>query len=420
MKRWSVWLIAAASLSLGLLGWVVYERGPDRLLMGATLFRGFEQSENFSRATEFFPVSTVGPSEDPHRFPLGSRIELPSAFEYEGESIEVEEFLATTDTGALLVLQDGRIRYERYTAPAGPEVPWLSWSVAKSFVSALVGIAIEEGHIRSVEDPVSQYVPSLAGSGYEGVRIKDILQMSSGVAWDETYANPLSDVNRFGLVLFLGGSLNQFVRSLGRAQPPGTKNRYSSADTHVLGMLLASATGRSVTRYMEEKLWQPLGMERPGHWLLDDEGVEVSFGGLNATARDYAKLGELYRLEGKWRGQQLIPSAWVHASTTPDAPHLMAHAESKEDFPVGYGYQWWIPAGDEGEYAAIGIYNQFIYVNPAHSVVIVKLSAFSGYAFGRDEDAYRELQSFALFRAIVGRLRDEARGNQLTDPPTNP
>ncbi|MFT3921836.1 MAG: serine hydrolase [Myxococcales bacterium] len=396
-------LLAIALISgfVAMAGVVLYRRGPGRIAMGVTLFHGAEQAENFSRAAQLFPASTMPRSRAPFQFPRGEPTQLPVAFAYKGKTTTVEDFLAETDTSALLVLKDGKVRYERYDLTGGPDVHWLSWSVAKSFVSALVGIAVGEGHIASIEEPISKYVPALRSSGYDGVRIKDVLQMSSGVSWDETYANPFSDVNRFGTVMFLGGSLDAFTASLQRARKPGTLNHYSSADTHALGMLLAKATGRSVTDYMREKLWEPLGMESTGYWLTDDAGMEMVFGGLNATARDYAKIGELYRQRGTWRGKQLVPQAWVDASITPDAPHLTPEAKANDPFPVGYGFQWWIPAGSEREFSAIGIYNQFVYVNPTRNVVIVKLSAFSGYALGWDESAYREIQTIELFRTIA-------------------
>jgi len=399
--KWRRILLSLATLVLAVGAWGVQRSGADRILMGLGLFHGVEQGENFSHAKEFFPSSTMRAADRPYRHPRGAPVSLPPAFDFDGTRMDVDTFLETTDTGALLVLKDGEIRHERYWHPGGPDVHWLSWSVAKSFVSALVGIAIEEGAIGGVEDPVSKYVPALVGSAYDGVRIKDVLQMSSGVAWDETYANPFSDVNRFGAVLFVGGSLNDFVPTLERELQPGTHNRYNSADTHVLGMLVAAATARPLSEYMAEKLWTPLGMEASGHWLLDDDGTEMAFGGLNATALDYAKLGELYRHGGRLGGKQIVPRAWVEASTKADAPHLTPESKADELFPVGYGYQWWIPAGNEGEYAAIGIYNQFIYVNPTRGVVIVKLSAFSGYALGTDEDAYREMQTIELLRAIA-------------------
>jgi hypothetical protein len=170
-------------------------------------------------------------------------------------------------------------------------------------------------------------------------------------------------------------------------------------------MLLRQSTGRTIADYMTEKLWHPLGMESDAYWMLDSEKMEMAFGGLNATARDYAKLGELYRLGGRWDGRQVVPRAWVQASVTPDAPHLTPEAKADTDFPVGYGYQWWIPAGDEGEFTAIGVYNQFIYVNPSREVVVVKLSAFSDYAISLDDSAYRELETIEFFRAIGERIR---------------
>ncbi|HBM89287.1 MAG TPA: serine hydrolase, partial [Rhodobiaceae bacterium] len=239
---------------------------------------------------------------------------------------------------------------------------------------------------------------------YDGVRIKDILQMSSGAAWNEDYSDPDSDINKFGEILALGGSLNEFAATLKREREPGTYNHYNSTDTQVLGLLLTRATGRTVTDYMTEKLWTPLGMESDAYWLIDSENMEMVFGGLNATARDYAKLGELYRLGGKWNGEQIVPADWVSASVTPDAPHLTPEAKADDPFPVGYGYQWWVPASTEGEYSAIGVYNQFIYVNPTRNLVIVKLSANSDYATSLDESAYREMETFEMFRAIADQL----------------
>jgi len=415
MKRKRVIAAAVALVVFGL-GGLVYARGVDRLLMGATLFRGAEQYDNFSRTTELFPSSTMRASSEPAPFPEVPAISLPTTFRYEGASVDVERFLEETDTGALLVLRNGSIRYERYMLTGGRDVHWLSWSVAKSFVSALVGIAVRDGLIKSIEQPISQYVPSFSGSAYDGVRIKDVLQMSSGARWDETYANPFSDVNRFGAVFFLGGSLDQFTTRLEREHKPGTHNHYNSADTHALGMLLTRATGRSVTRYMEEKLWRPLGMENTGHWLLDDHGMEMVFGGLNATARDYAKIGELYRLGGTWHGQEILPRAWVEASITPDAPHLTPKAKANDPFPVGYGYQWWIPASDEGEFSAIGIYNQFVYVNPKRNVVIVKLSAYSGYATGFDEGSFLEMHTLALLKTIAAHVEAADKARSMSPP----
>ncbi|MGH0033832.1 MAG: serine hydrolase domain-containing protein [Myxococcota bacterium] len=402
-KKILIAVVASAAIVAAVAA-LVYERELRRIQFALSLFTGAEQYEAFARIPEIYPTSRMPAAATPHSFPEGEPISLPESFDYAGATVDTQTFLAETDTSALLVLEDGRVRYERYMLTGGRDVGWLSMSVAKSFVSAAVGIAVEEGHIRSIEEPITAYVPRLAGSAYDGVRIKDILQMSSGARWNEDYSDPESDINRFGRIMALGGSMDEFAATLEREHEPGTLNHYNSTDTQVLGMLLVAATGRSVADYMAEKLWQPLGMESDGHWIVDSEGMELVFGGLNATARDYAKLGELYRLGGRWNGEQIVPEAWVHASVTPDAPHLTPESKADDPFPVGYGYQWWIPAGDEGEFSAIGVYNQFIFVNPSRDLVVVKLSAFSDYATSLDESAYREVESFEFFRAIARRI----------------
>jgi CubicO group peptidase (beta-lactamase class C family) len=212
--------------------------------------------------------------------------------------------------------------------------------MAKSYVFALIGVAVEEGRLASIADPMTKYAPELAGSAYDGVAIKDVLQMSSGARWSEDYANPRSDVMRFARIFALGGSLDQFVASVPREYTPGTLLRYNSADTQALGLVLVKATGRDLADYMHEKLWDPLGAEREAHWLLDSKGRAMTAGGLTATARDFARIGELYRLGGAWNGRQLVPEAWVHASTRADAPRLGPKPDA-----LGYGYQWWLPEG---------------------------------------------------------------------------
>ena len=372
-----------------------------------TLFSGKEQFENFARLPEIFPTKVMAASATPYQFPAyrAANIDLPEYFSFAGLPVSTDSFLAQTDTSALIVLKDWAIAYENYWLSGGPDVPWLSMSVAKSFLSAAIGIALAEGDIRSIDQPITDYVPELSQSAYAGVRIKDILQMSSGARWNEDYSDINSDINRLGRIIALGGALDDFVADIERAQPPGTQLRYNSADTQVLGMLLTRATGRPVSDYMEKKLWQPLGMQSNGYWLTDDRDMEMVFFGLNATARDYAKFGELFRREGMWLGQQLVPRDWVRASVTPDAPHLQYGASENPLFPLGYGYQWWVLDGAAGEYSAVGVYNQFIYVNPAARLVIVKLSAFSDYATSSDISAYRELETFAFFRAIGAALR---------------
>lgn len=397
---------------IGLVGLVVLVGGVvaynwqkvERLNFTMNLFSGAEQYENFNRMTELFPSATMKAAAVPFEFGQGDAIDLPETFIANGAAVGTQAFLAETDTAALLVIHDGKVRLERYSLTGGRDVQWLSMSVAKSFTSTLVGMAVEEGAIASIEDPVTKYVPALVGSAYDGVRIKDILQMSSGAAWNEDYNDPDSDINRFGRILGAGGSFSEFVTTMKREREPGTYNRYNSASTQVLGSLLMAATGRPIQDYMSEKLWEPLGMESDGYWLVDDDDVPMVFFGLNATARDYAKIGELFRNGGVWQGKQLVSADWVKASITPDAPHLMPGDNPLSDFPMGYGYQWWVMDGDEQEFSAIGVYNQFIYVNPTKDLVIVKLSANSDYGTTADGSTEREFETIELFRTIGNSL----------------
>ena len=376
----------------------------ERLQWISSLFTGVEQYQNFNRAYQVFPTTQLTPSRTALVFDQGSPWTLPEAFNFQGENVLVEEFLSRTDTSALLILHNSEITYENYWLSGGEDVQWISMSVAKSFISALLGIAIEQGYINSVSESVTDYVPQLKNSAYDGVSIKHILQMSSGASWNEDYGDPNSDINRSARILAVGGSLDEFSASLVNELPPGTYNRYNSTDTQVLGMLLREAVGRPVSQYMQEELWSPMGAERAAYWLLDSEGMEMAYGGLSATARDYAKLGELYRQKGSINGRQVVPSRWIQASITPDADHLLPGDNPLSDFPLGYGYQWWIP-DNSGDYAAIGVYNQFIYVSPASGMVVVKLSANSAYGLSEEASAQSEFESIAFFKALAQKKR---------------
>ena len=372
----------------------------ERLRFVSSLFTGEEQYQNLNRVYEIFPTSKLSHSSKPLVFKKGAPLELPSNFIFEDKVVKVDEYLSRTDTSALLILKDGKISYENYWLTGGKNVQWISMSVAKSFISALIGIAIDQGHIKSLEDEVTDYVPQLKNSAYDNVRIKDILQMSSGASWNEDYSDPNSDINRSSKIFAIGGSLDEFSASLKKELKPGSYNRYNSTDTQVLGMLLREATRTSITKYMEEMLWHPMGAQDSGYWILDSKNMEMAYAGFNATARDYAKLGELYRLGGKINGKQIIPSDWVKASVKPDAPHLMPGDNPLSDFPLGYGYQWWVP-DLSGDFSAIGVYNQFIYVSPKSNMVIVKLSANSIYGTSEALSTLSELEAIEFFKAIT-------------------
>ncbi|MFK7905945.1 MAG: serine hydrolase domain-containing protein [Chitinophagales bacterium] len=351
--------------------------------------------ENFRSVDETWPVGRMKASTQPHTYPKGTAMTLPQSFTFKDTTFNSQQYLKDSWTTGFLVIQNDSIVFEDYYLGNSESTQTISWSMAKSFISALMGIAIEEGHISGIAANVEDYVPKLKGTAYEGVKIKDVLQMSTGVRFNEDYGDFNSDINRWGRGFALGDSQDAFAATLERELEPGTVNHYVSINTHVLGMILTQATGRTITDYMHEKLYEPLGMEYEGYWLLDGYDMEMALGGLNLTLRDFAKIGSLYLKNGAWKGKQIVPNDWTRASVTPDAPHLQPQEGS-----FGYGYQWWIPKSDVGEFMAIGVYNQNIYVNPTTNTVIVKLSAnphFNDMSYLPSSDHV----SIELYRAIA-------------------
>jgi CubicO group peptidase (beta-lactamase class C family) len=372
------------------------------------LFTGVAQHENLARVRELAPISKMPASTLPFNWPVGRQISLPGTYQFAGAMHSTERFLAATDTAALLVLIDGEIRYERYLLTGGPKVNWLSMSVAKSFVSALVGIAVDEGHISGIDEPISSYVPVDQDSAYDGVSIKNVLQMSSGARWNEDYNDPRSDVHQLTRAMMgVGGGLDGFVARMAKETGPDVVCRYNSGETQVLGALIAHATGRTLSEYMTEKLVEPLGFESPSFWVTDLLGTEMSYAGLNLTARDYAKLGELYRNGGMWQGRRILSKEWVRASTTIDSPIREAGQPivGTHGIDLGYGYQWWIPGGHRGDYSAIGVLNQLVYVNPETATTIVKLSANRRYGTSDSESTNRDVENVEFLRAIAANVR---------------
>lgn len=307
--------------------------------------------------------------------PIGSL-----TYQWAGKTKTVDQYLSESGTDGFLVLDSGKIAYERYFDINNASTLHQSWSMAKSFVSTLIGIAIKEGKIDSIDDPVDKYVPALAGNGYRGVSIRDVLHMASGVKWNETYldfangdvnwliADPVIDNLTFGLA---GNTMKEFVTQskFTQAVTPGEHFAYSSMDSEVLGMVVKGATGMSPSKYLQEKVWEPTGMGSNAWMLKDREGTNFTFAGLYATARDYARFGELFRHDGKRGSKQIVPASWVHDATTASEPWLTGSGG-----PVGYGYQWWLDNGAPGSFLANGFEGQNIYVSPATGTTIVKLS----------------------------------------------
>lgn len=369
-------------------------------------FSGEPVFEVFCRPAELLASTTMPASSHPIEWPTAEPIDLPRTYEFHGTERPVEAFVSETDTAALLVIHDGAIRYENYWHSGGPHVRWLSMSVAKSFISALVGIAVGQGVISSLDDAISDYIATRPGSAYDGVAIRDVLQMSSGARWDEDYSNPQSDIFALSAAFSGVGSLDGFVAAATRATEPGTVCLYNSTDTQALGALLVAATGRSIADFMTEHLCEPLGMTSPSHWLVDSTGREAAYFGLAMTARDFARLGELYRNGGRCGEHQVVPAGYVADSIRAHHPHTQPGKVwvSDHEFELGYGYQWWLPDVDPGEFSAIGVYNQLVYVHPQSGSVIVKLSANRTYGTTTDEATNRDAENVALLRGIARSL----------------
>ena len=376
-----------------------------RVYQVVRLFESAEIVNNFRSMDSMFDTAQVRRGPVTNQFERNLQ-DLPTTYVYKGQTRKTSDFLEETWTTGIVVLMDGTIVFERYYRDNTAASKTISWSVAKSFVSALVGIAVEEGHIRDIHQPVTDYVPTLRGTGYDGVSIKNVLQMSSGIGFNEDYGDFFSDINRMGRAIAFNTPLDDFVASLRRERPPGTFHHYVSTDTQVLGMVLRAATGETLASYLESRIWQKIGMESDAYWLIDRNGMELAFGGLNAVLRDYARFGQLYLNEGKWAGKQVVPAEWIRASVTPDAPHLQP-GNPNSSWVLGYGYQLWIPQQPDGDYLAIGVYNQFIYVYPKKGIVIAKSSAYPAYNVDGPD---RELETIAVFRAIARQVATPAHG----------
>ena len=329
---------------------------------------------------------------------------LPKDFSFKGKTIDISDWIKTSGTTGLVVMADNKVAFEQYYQGNTAQSLAISWSIGKSFVSSLIGFALADGSIKSLQDPVGQYVPLLKESGYADVSIQNVLEMSSGIDFDENYANPKSGINQLGKEIFFGRSTNEWIARLQKAGPPGKEFHYISVNTQVLGMVLEAATKQKLASYMEKNLWSRLFPEADALWLTDAHGTELGFGGLCVRTRDYARFGLLYLNQGcNLKGEQLLPSQWIQESVTPRTAYLQPGHELYQGIPsLGYAYQFWIPQGEEGEFMAIGVYGQFIYVNPMRQVVIAKNSAYINYKVDGELMEYEAIEAFLAIARQVG------------------
>jgi len=276
--------------------------------------------------------------------------------------LDVDAYMDAQRNAGLLIIQDGTVRLEKYKLGYGPEGRWTSFSVAKSFTSTLVGAAVKDGYIKSLDDKVSTYIPGLKGSAYDDVSVRQLLTMTSGVKWNEDYTDPKSDVALFNLQTPVPGEdiTVSYMKRLPREAPAGSKWVYKTGETNLIGVLVSSATGKTLSAYLSEKVWKPFGMEADGVWMLGPTGHEISGCCMSARLRDYARFGLFILGGGVAGGQKVLPDDWLAAATTKQADIDMPGR--------GYGYQWW--TNDDGSFAAQGIFGQGIFIDPARKLVI--------------------------------------------------
>ncbi|MFT6085972.1 MAG: CubicO group peptidase (beta-lactamase class C family) [Glaciecola sp.] len=301
--------------------------------------------------------SPIQPSENARTLPDGEKLTF---------DIDMDTFFAKQSLSGAVILHKGKIRFERYGIGHSPEKRWTSFSVAKSLTSSLVGIALKEGYIKSLDDNVSDYIDGLKGSAYDNVTIVQLLTMTSGVQWDEDYTDPQSDVAKFNNHVASDGlpTIVSYMKDLPRAYPAGEKWQYSTGETNLIGILVGEATGQTITQYLTEKIWQPFGMENDASWLLSSDGVEISGCCIQASLRDFARYGLFVLEDGKIDGTSILPEGWFEMATSKRADI----GRSGE----GYGYQWW--TFDDGSFTARGIFGQTIFIDPKRQLVV----AFNG------------------------------------------
>lgn len=359
-----------------------------------------QQINTFRNIDQLFPTRTISRGQDvpPTTLKYAPRsldgLSIPSSH----GAYDIFDYVTRNRVTGLLVAKEGQIAHESYEYGNTEGTRWMSMSMAKSISTTLVGAAIKDGHIKSLDDQLSAYLPTLKNTSYDTVSVRDLIQMTSGVHWDETHTNPDSE-RRAVLELQLSqepGSILQYMSQLPRVAPSGTLWNYSTGETHVVGELLHAATGEYLADYLSRKIWSKLGMEADASWWLEaPDGLEVAGSGISATLRDYARFAEFFMNGSKIDGASILPDNWLDQSTS---PRQIAGAH------VDYGYMWWPVHPPEGAnfqsgFSARGIFGQYMYINPSEKIVIVVWSARAkplGSEVMPDND---------FFNAVVGALK---------------
>lgn len=372
---------------------------PTMIEARASMFMPSLNYLTFQHMDQMFATRDVAAGSDTWALPEAP-VSLEGDYTILGESYDLDGALERTRTNAMVVLKDGAIVYETYRNGSGPETRFLTFSVAKSYTSTLIGFALQDGLIDSLDDKVTKYLPEMEGSGYDGPSVRDLLRMRSGVAWEERYEfgseTQLTQVHDNSLVAY---AYRWCDYAANESQPgetaPDEMFNYATLDTSVLGCIVERVTGRTGAEYMSEKLWQPMGAEYDAYWIMDgpdDVGREFYGAGLAVTARDHARFGQMFLQDGMANGKQVVPADWVHEATVPDEGYEpIAPGEA-----VGYQYQWWTDANSD-VFMALGLHHQFIWVDPTNQIVIAKISY-------TQEPVGRDAENEELFAQITAKL----------------
>jgi CubicO group peptidase (beta-lactamase class C family) len=306
--------------------------------------------------------------------------------------VNVDDYMKSQRNAGLIIVHDGKVRFEKYALGYDSKGRWTSFSVAKSLTSTMVGAAVKDGYIKSLDDRVTAYMPDLKGSAYDDVTVRQLLTMTSGIKWNEDYTDPKSDVALFNTHKAEPGVdvTVSYMRKLKREAPAGSKWVYKTGETNLIGVLVSSATKKTLSDYLSEKVWKPFGMENDAAWMLGSTGHEISGCCFSASLRDFARFGLFILGGGKAGGKEVLPNDWLPSATTKQADIGQPGR--------GYGYQWW--TNDDGSFAAQGIFGQGIFIDPKRKLVIASNgnwpTATDPDGVGKEREAFYKAVQFAV------------------------
>lgn len=398
MRKWIIGILVVLVAAAGIF-WASADKDMRGLVLHIptdrnVLFWSIPQRDATFRALDRIPfiakTRIISAGSDVYPLPEGKPLNV---------GIDVDVYMKDQRAAGLLIIQDGKIRLEKYGLDFSANGHWTSFSVAKSITSTLVGAAIKDGYIKSINDKISDYIPDLKGSIYDDVTIKQLLTMTSGAKWNEDYADPKSDVALFdkqkpepGIDVTVS-----YMRKLKREAPAGTKWVYKTGETNLVGVLVSSATKKKLSDYLSEKIWRPFGMEQNASWILGATGHEISGCCVQASTRDFARFGLFILGGGKAGGKAVLPGGWIAQATKKHA--------TTYDAEIGYGYQWWVL--NDGSFMARGIFGQGIFIDPKRKLII---ASNSNWPYASDlQGGDQAKKRYAFYKQVQLAIDKEAK-----------